>query len=115
MKAVAEHFPTFDRVRTRPSALNYRRFARRCFVSLAVVAVVVASGSGAVWNYLRCMNTANSMERMGGCLAARLDPDNMTSGEWKWVRWCAVMESKYRTAAWQPWLLLVPDPAEPKL
>lgn len=111
MKAVAEHFPTFDLVRTRLSAVNYRRIARRCFISLAVV----ASGSGAVWNYLRCMSTADSMERMGGCLAARLDPGNMTSGEWKWVRWSAVMESKYRTAAWQPWLLLIPDPAEPRL
>ena len=79
------------------------------------MAVVVASGSGAVWNYLRCMRTADSMERMGGCLAARLGPSNMTPGEWEWVRWSAAMESKYRTTAWQPWQLLVPDPSGPRL
>jgi hypothetical protein len=71
LKAVAEHFPTFVRFRTRLSptfvrfrtrlsAVNYRRIARRCLVSLTVVAVVGASVFGAVWNYQRCMGTAEA-------------------------------------------------------
>lgn len=115
MNAVAEHFPTFANFGTRLSAVNYRRIARRCLVFFAAVTFVGATGSGAFWNYQRCTQTAMSMERMGGCMAARIyiSPDDITPGDREWVRWYALMKSKYRAAAWQPWLLLIPDPAEP--
>lgn len=114
MKAVAAHFPTFANFWARLSAVNYRRIARRCLVFLAVVAVVGAASSGAFCNYQRCMQTAFSMELGGGCLVARKG-GNLTPREREWVRWCTRMESKYRTAAWVPLLLLVPDPAKPRL
>lgn len=119
MKAVAKHFPTFAHFRTRLAVVttrlavvNYRPITRRCLVFLAVMVVVVGLGAGAFWNHQRCRHIAFDMELMGGCLDAR-GGGNMTSGNREWVRWCKRMESKYRMAAWQPWLLLVPDPVEP--
>jgi hypothetical protein len=116
LESVAKHFPTFANFGTWLSAVNYRRIACRCLVFLAVVSGVGATGSGAFWNHQRCTQTADSMERMGGCMAARIyiNPDEMTPGDREWVRWYALMKSKYRAAAWQPWLLLVPDPDEPR-
>jgi hypothetical protein len=96
-----------------------RRIARPFLIILSAGAVLCVAMLATVWNYQRCMGLADSMNRMGGCTVARMD-NRLAEGrpvslkERSLALWYGAMERKYRTAAWLPLLLLVPDPPQPK-
>ncbi len=87
-------------------------------VALAVVALLCMSVFAGIWNYQRCMGIANSLERIGGHIVygkdgRLLDGRPMSPKEERVARWYEAMVQKFEMAAWQPWLLLVPDPPKP--
>jgi hypothetical protein len=124
--AIRRHFPTFFnywfrlRVMRVPRVRITARRARMAVVVVAVVAALYGIIIGARWHYQRCMDTSFRHAIIGGHLAlasehaseaGRQDSVEMR----RLIAWYIVMARKYRRATWQPWLLLVPDPPEPRL
>jgi hypothetical protein len=93
---------------------------RRVMVAVAIVALVLGVSIEGPRHYTRCKYMLDSFERIGahlGIASKRDFADDPEYGEQlaRLADWYFVMADRYRRAAWQPWILLWPDPPEPLL
>lgn len=79
----AHHFPTFARWWSWLRGVNYRQIARHFALTLAaltVLAVLSLCVLGLVWNYQRCMFSANRIEYMGSHAVLGIDGRRLEHG-----------------------------------
>ncbi len=118
----ARHFPTVAYWWSWLCAVNYRRLRRKLLAAAGALAALAVFGLcvlAAVWNYQKCMFVVFRIEYMGshvvyGIDGRRLERGPLTPKERRVAEWYEAKARKYRRAAWQPWLLLLPDPRRPE-
>ena len=118
----ARHFPTFAYGWSWLCAVDYRRLRRTLLVAvgaLVELAVFCLCVLAAAWNYRNCMFAADRIEYMGSHVVYGIDGRRLEFGplnpkERRVAEWYQAKARKYRSAAWQPWLLLLPDPRRPE-
>ena len=96
-----------------------RMTTRQMMVGVSVAAVILSGVIEARRNYNNCMDISHSHQTIGGHLWLYLERDRLRGHSVapearRRAEWYVAMARKYRWAAWQPWLLLLPDPPNPR-